>query len=305
MADTLTKHWLPIFAQTPVDSDLADSVLDDLGDDLKFDWNISHKNTAQSFTHTIACVTHDMGTGEDGIPYSGYGPIKRLVGRVFSAVNRRIVSEKVVPTRHKYTVLNFPPKKLDEFNDLGAVVTPDRTSPIGKKNTCNKLISKTWAWKLSPVFALFISWIQRGFAPSRNFVLNILELDVFSRVFTNATRSSLPPAILVFFDLLAAFPTLAIGWLFKVLEATGAPLGFRNYVEAMYDDLLHFVQYRGALFLFGLVTQGVVQGCPLASLLYMLGIHLFSVMFERAICNPKLGLVRQCADDIGALLKTM
>ena len=33
--------------------------------------------------------------------------------------------------------------------------------------------------------------------------------------------------------------------------------------------------------------------------------HPFSVMFEKTVCNPKLGLVRQCADDIGALLKTM
>ena len=28
-------------------------------------------------------------------------------------------------------------------------------------------------------------------------------------------------------------------------------------------------------------------------------------VFQRTICNPKLGLVRQCADDIGALLRTM
>ena len=87
----------------------------------------------------------------------------------------------------------------------------------------------------------------------------MLELDTFSRVFINATRSSLPPAILVFFDLLAAFATLAIAWLFKVLEASGAPLGFRNYVESMYIDLLHFVQYRGTMVLFGLVTQGMCK----------------------------------------------
>ena len=117
------------------------------------------------------------------------------------------------------------------------------------------------------VFALFIAWIQRGCVPGRNSILNILELETFSRVFIKATRSSLPPAIFVFFDLLAAFPTLAIACSFKVLEASGAPLGFRNYVESMCIDLLHFVQYRGAMVLFGLVTQGVVQGCPLASLL--------------------------------------
>ena len=156
-----------------------------------------------------------------------------MAWRIFWAVSRRIVCEKRVAPKHNHTVLNFPPKQPDVFNDFGAVVPPDRARPIGKKNTSNNHISKTWVWNVSSVSALFIAWIQRGFVPGRNFLLKILELDTFSRVFTNATRSSLPEALLVFFDLFATFPTLAIAWLFKVLEATGAPLGFRNYVEAM------------------------------------------------------------------------
>lgn len=50
---------------------------------------------------------------------------------------------------------------------------------------------------------------------------------------------------MVFFDLLAAFPILAIAWLFKVLESVGDPEGFRNCASAVYDDLLHFVRYTG------------------------------------------------------------
>ena len=129
-------------------------------------------------------------------------------------------------------------------------------------------------------------------------MVNVLELDLFSRVFSNAIRSSLPPAILIFFDILAAFPTLALAWLFRVLEMTDAPHGFRVYVDMIYHDLLHYVQYRGSMTLFGIVTQGVVQGCPLASLLYILGVHPFSILFGRHICDPRKGLVRQCADDI-------
>ena len=305
VTSSLISHWMPVFSAAHTDLDLAETLLGDLKDDLCFDWTTALPNSTKSFERSIVTTRVDTGPGEDGIPYSGYHPISRLASRLFSSVNRRIISQKAVPDRHNYTVLNFPPKKPSLFNEHGALVPPDQTRPIGKKNASNKLISKTWAWNVRSVFMCLISWIQRGFVPGRNFLLNVLELDLFSRVFSNCPRSSLPPAILVSFDIMAAFPTLALSWLFRVLEVCNAPYGFLTYVRMMYTDLLHFVQYRGSMTLFGLVTQGVVQGCPLASLLYVLGVHPFSLLFEKHICDPRRGLVRQCADDIGALLKSL
>ena len=74
-------------------------------------------------------------------------------------------------------------------------------------------------------------------------------------------HSSLPaPSHSGFFYFLVAFPTLAIAWLCKVLEAVGAPEGFQNCVAAMYDALLHFDQYRGAIALVFLL-DGHARGC--------------------------------------------
>ena len=40
-------------------------------------------------------------------------------------------------------------------------------------------------------------------------------------------------------------------------------------------------------------------------MLYILGVHPFSLLFEKHVCDPRRGLVRQCADDIGALLSSL
>ena len=57
--------------------------------------------------------------------------------------------------------------------------------------------------------------------------------------------------------------------------------------------------------LMGLVLSGVCQGCPLASLLHIAAAQPFSLLFEQQVCQAKLGLVRQCADDIGAAIVSL
>ena len=183
VTSALVAHWLPVFTATATDTALAETFLDEVRDGLSFNWSEARPNTTSSFERSIRSSRFDTGPGEDGIPYSGYHPISRLASRVFSSVSRRIVSDEEVPDRHNYTVLNFPPKKLSVFNDLGALVPPEQTRPIGKKNSSNKIVSKTWAWNFNPVFVLWISWIQKGFVPGRNFLINVLELDLFSRIF--------------------------------------------------------------------------------------------------------------------------
>ena len=183
ITSALSSRWLLVFTAAPTDLHLAESLLTELENDLRFDWSAALPNSTRSFERSIQTTRVDTGPGEDGIPYSGYHPISRLASRLFSSVNRRIISDRAVPDRHNYTALNFSPKKPIAFNDLGALVPPEQTRPIGKKNSSNKLISKTWAWNVGSVFVGMVSWIQRGFVPGRNFPSNVLELDLFPRVF--------------------------------------------------------------------------------------------------------------------------
>ena len=120
------------FSATPIDADLADDLLNDLREETRFDWSRAGPNSSAAFSTSIFRASFDTGVGEDGIPYSGYHPIHKLAGRIFSAVSRKIACDKKVPDKHNYTVLTLQPKKLDAFNEFGAVVPPEKTPPIGK-----------------------------------------------------------------------------------------------------------------------------------------------------------------------------
>ena len=81
--------------------------------------------------------------------------------------------------------------------------------------------------------------------------------------------------IMRLFDFAAAFPSVAHMWIFLVLHVIGAPLGFMNVVECMYEDNAGFMCINGTMrFLFS-VCSGVLQGCPLSGALFNFAIDPF------------------------------
>ena len=78
------------------------------------------------------------------------------------------------------------------------------------------------------------------------------------------------------FDFATAFPALAVAWLKLCLLHFGAPIGFRNFVDALYHDLVFNLQYRGTISFLCHVLRGVIQGCPMASLLFLVGSEPFA-----------------------------
>eukprot|EP00973_Karenia_brevis_P077400 10753358-Karenia_brevis.AAC.1 len=54
----------------------------------------------------------------------------------------------------------------------------------------------------------------------------------------------------------------------------------------------------------GGVNGGVIQGCPAAALLSVVGVDPFVVLFDRYVHDPFLGLVRFCAGGCGSVVKT-
>ena len=54
-----------------------------------------------------------------------------------------------------------------------------------------------------------------------------------------------------------------------------------------------------------IVRSGVLQGCPLAALLFVLGIDPFLYKLYDIVSNQGLGIVRACADDIAIVIKNL
>ena len=101
------------------------------------------------------------------------------------------------------------------------------------------------------------SELQGGFTPTRQFTQNILVLDVAARVQSlrclrrrNQTdlgcllpdHSVASIACLILFDFAAAFPSVFHDWIFIILEAIKAPIGFVNVVRSMYQNNSAFLK---------------------------------------------------------------
>ena len=63
---------------------------------------------------------------------------------------------------------------------------PGETRPLTMKNTDNKLIAAAVTYATIPTFKATVNPIQQGFVPGRDFVVNVVQLDLESRV--NALR---------------------------------------------------------------------------------------------------------------------
>ena len=122
--------------------------------------------------------------------------------------------------------------------------------------------------------------------------------------------------LLVFFDFATAFPSVLHHWIFLVLQARGFDLGFWHLVRAIYflksswykiDGVRHFPYW---------VRSGVLQGCPLSGLIFVMIMDPFVKALERLqqVSIPQIQsllpsfrhtTVRVCADDVGAALATI
>eukprot|EP00973_Karenia_brevis_P011142 1507863-Karenia_brevis.AAC.1 len=144
---------------------------------------------------------------------------------------------------------------------------------------------------------------QRGFIVGRQFTDNILLIDTISRIYSNSFRQY-GNAILAFFDFANAFPSVCLKWIFLVAARLQLPLGIQQFICALYDQCSTYIKHGGELLFMCTVRSGVLQGCPMASLLFVLAMDPFAQLFNSQIDALDLGLTCLCADDIGLALKS-
>ena len=154
---------------------------------------------------------------------------------------------------------------------------------------------------------------QRGFVPGRQLIQNAVDLDYHARMFAlqayshNSESSAFEFdmcrfAVLAFFDFAAAFPSVAHAWLFLVVQYADPPKWVANFIKNLYSFNMTFhMTSSGAEFLF-YIWSGVLQGCPLSATLFLMCVNPFLLHFDLTLNRSELGVVRACADDIGAAL---
>ena len=150
---------------------------------------------------------------------------------------------------------------------------------------------------------------QRGFCKGRQLSSNIIDSDLFMRIFNSKFDSSsismnkigeLPVSVLYY--LCNAFPTVLHEFLFLLLKVLRVPAFLRNAILNLYTNISVFSSGIGdGSFLFW-VLCGVKTGCPLSSLLSLLCVNPFIDIINELSDNPGFSVTRVCADDFGSAM---
>ena len=109
-----------------------------------------------------------------------------------------------------------------------------------------------------------------------------------------------------YFDFGSAFPSVIHEWLFITLRAANVPRGVLDIIDALYVLVAAVGRRAGIASSFSCwILSGIIQGCPLAGTCFALAMDPILGMFKHSIEDTGKGIVRACADDVGAVVKSI
>ncbi|CAK0878162.1 unnamed protein product [Prorocentrum cordatum] len=183
----------------------------------------------------------------------------------------------------------------DELRDRACIPFPDKVRVSGLRNCDLKIISAVVNHAARPALQAMAPQCQRGSVPGRNFGVNILELDVSSRILSVTPHASRDTPVLYPLDFGQAFPSLNQDFLTLCHSLMGPPGPLVQFASSIYSSVEGATLHQGHF----------EHGCPISGTFYALGITAFLVDVTAKIEGPQLGLIRACADDIGGALRSV
>lgn len=109
------------------------------------------------------------------------------------------------------------------------------------QTSLKKLAATLWKAPLARTASRTVCGQQGGFLPDRVLRDNLIAVKAAMQEFSLTGRT--PACILL--DFFRACPSLAHGWLWRVLRAIGLSVGLQNTVKAMYDELETLISHMG------------------------------------------------------------
>eukprot|EP00973_Karenia_brevis_P019080 2616097-Karenia_brevis.AAC.1 len=302
----LARYWTPFLDGTAssIDVELASRLLENLPLPDAWDWSKIQFPSLSRFKHTLKLM-HDNSPGFDGLPYSALSTLSdTAVALMYKQFYQLCTFNSSRPLNlHGFNTIvqSNVPKKLTTPHGQGVAVAIDETRSLSCKNTDNKIVCKCMAQVLMYIIMHAANASQKGFISGRHFTDNILSIDTVMRVYSNLYRKY-GKSVAAFFDFCNAFPSVAIQWIFLVLRWLKLPQGVINFIHAIYHDVDCFIKHAGCMRYMCSVRSGVLQGCPLASELFLFSIEPFCILLNNTVHNQ--GIVELCADDIAIVLQS-
>ena len=166
----------------------------------------------------------------------------------------------------KRVIISLIPK--DENN----LTTLSNWRPITLLNVDYKILAKVIAKRIEPVLPKLINPDQTGFIKGRFIGQNVRLLNDLLE-YTDIKKI---PGILLFIDFEKAFDTIEWPFIQNVLKRFNFGPVIRKWVSIFYSDIESAVINGGYTTNYFKVSRGVRQGCPLSSLLFVLGVEILA-----------------------------
>ena len=312
ISSLLASSWSEVFSSGTFDHARAESFLD-LHATGYIGTGDSPPPTLREIQKFIRKVKHSA-PGPDGFPYAAWNDQHEWGANTLFLFCLYLIGGSLPPLWFNESLTVFLIKG-EEDEDLisGPVREAFQTRPLGLKNTDNKIITAVCTQQLRGAMQLSTHRTQNGFVPERQLAVNVVDLDAAARISSlhasdHNTFAHLDRyrhiSILAFFDFAAAFPSLFHKWIFLVLRKRGLPGWYCNLISAIYWLASAYGFASGSkVFLFWYLA-GVLQGCPASAFIFDMCLDPFLNAFQKAIGDHGRGVVRACADDIGAALQS-
>ena len=253
----------------------------------------------------------DSQPGTDGLPYSSWRATGTHGVKALHKCDQSLRRGDLPPPDFNESSAVFVPKGSQPHDPVEVIREPLQTRPLSMKNSDNKLIVATNVKTLEPQYKLITSKCQNGFVAGKNFLNNLLDLDSAGRIYsmkyhsecTNLNPSNIPT--LATYDYEAAFPNLIQKWIWLVLKHRKLPEDFIRLFQGIYHMASGVIKHNNKWICILLYLSGVLQGCPGSAFLFNNSLDPFLALMDKRLREGDNGIVRACADDIGACLSRL
>ena len=202
----------------------------------------------------------DSAPGPDGIPYSFLRHFWSDIGKIIVDSWNFSLETKQLPPSHKVSYLRLIPKEGKDPRVL------TNLRPITLSNTDHKLITKTYAKKLTALVSCKIGGEQTAYIPGR-----LINDNVRAMLMTidQANDDAGIDGVVVSLDAKKAFDSVDHRFIRKCLEAFGLAC-FIPIFEILYKDLRSDILLNGKAALGYRILKGVKQGDALSCILFIM-----------------------------------
>ena len=134
---------------------------------------------------------------------------------------------------------------------------------------------------------------------------HVVRLDANARIESVRTNAFCDWPMFAAFDFRAAFSSVSHLWIQLCFVFHAFPCGVRVLLRSMFENLFAYIVSGGSLELAFVIQSGVLTGCPLAGMICVLVVDPFLRYLTRQIGLSRGISYGMCADDAGAVLRTI